>query len=190
MFVAESTLVMGQISQRVSVDSGFTPLIDSYQRDDIASANANNALIPAQRSLRRQAANLDFSAGYASVPSLAVAIHRAGPIAFSYWLIYSTSDVNEGAGVRLAFSGSANGIAYSIQAYTDANTQAPLVTASNFGTAIPAFSTGPGSFVPGIIRIAGSCEVTTVGELNLQVRTKSTGTSTLQTGSWCEVLSL
>lgn len=190
MEFAQSTLVMGQITQQIAFAPGFTPAIDNYLAGDVASAAAGPQLTPTQRVWNRMASDLaSNSVAYASVPTLAVPINRVGPIAFNYSLIYFTSDVAEGIGVRLAFSGAANQIAYTIDAYTDATTHAPLDVAHAFGTAIAPFATGPGPLSVAIINIRGACNVTTIGDLNVQFRAETGGanSATMALGSWGEV---
>lgn len=174
---AESTLVMGLISGRTTVDSGHTPVLNTYERDDVASADSNRALGPTQRANRRMTGGLQANdtTVYASATDLKVAITRLGGYAFAYWLAYVSSDDTEGIGVQLAFSGAANGITYSIEAYTDPATREDLIVATDFGTGIVPFAAGPGIVTPGIIQVRGSCFVTTIGDLNLQFRSETGG---------------
>jgi hypothetical protein len=187
MNIAQSLLRMGAIAARFSVDSGFTPVVTAYSRDDTAVCDNAGELALTQRARRRLFGNLDTnSVGYANAPNLAVTINRTGGIAFDYWLLYATSDPTEGIGVQLAFTGAANGIGYSVEAYTDPTTRAPLVTASAFGSGLAAYAAGPGPATPCIIKIAGSANVTTVGDLNVQIRAKTGGANiaTLLYPSW------
>lgn len=192
MFVAESPLVMGQISARVTVDSGHTPVINSYQRDDVASADLNNSLGPTQRANRRMTGGsvVNATTVYANADDLKVAITRLGGFAFEYWLAYVTTDATEGIGVQLAFSGTANGISYSVEAYTDPATRADLVLASAFGSGIAPFTAGPGAVTPAIVTVRGSCFVTALGDLNLQFRAETAAGGkqvALLSSSWGQV---
>lgn len=174
---AESSLVMGQISGRVSVDSGHTPVLNTYERDDVASADLNRALGPTQRANRRMTGGLQVNdtTVYANATDLKVAITRLGGFAFQYWLAYVSTDATEGIGVQLAFGGTANGITYSIEAYSDPATREDLIVATDFGTGIVPFSAGPGVVTPAIINVRGSCFVTAIGDLNLQFRSETGG---------------
>lgn len=191
MYVPESTLVMGQIGARVSVDSGHTPVINTYLRDDVASADVNRALGPTQRANRRMTGGSQVNATttYANATDLTVAVTREGGYAFEYWLAYVTSVVGEGIGVQLAFSGAANGVSYSVEAYTDAATRADLILATAFGTGIVPFTAGPGVVTPAIITVRGSCFVTTPGDLTLQFRSETGGAQqvALLASSWGQV---
>lgn len=190
MNIVQSLLRMGSIPSRATFDSGFTPVVSAYLRDDSAVCDNAGQLALTQRARRRLFGNLDTSSvGYASAPNLAVTINRVGGIAFEYWLLYTTSDVSEGIGVQLAFSGAANGIGYSVEAYTDPNTRAPLVVAATFGSGLAAYAAGPGPSAPCIITVKGSANVTTVGDLNLQIRAKTGGANvaSLLYPSWAAV---
>jgi hypothetical protein len=190
MFVGENPLIMGQITGRVSVDSGHTPVINTYLRDDVASADVNAALGPTQRANRRiTLLQQNDTTTYANATDLAVAITRLGGFSFEFWLAYVSTDATEGIGVQLAFSGTANGIAYSVDAYTDPATRAPLVTASAFGSGLAPFAAGPGLVTPAIISVKGGCNVTAVGDLNLQFRAETGGAKlvALLASSWAQV---
>lgn len=191
MFVGENPLVMGQITPIISVPNGFVPVIDNYQRDDVAVANSDLALSSTQRATRRMTGGLvsNNTTVYASVSDLAVTVNRVGGLAFQYWLAYLTSDATEGIGVQLAFSGSANGIGYSIEAFTDPSTRANLIVADAFGSGIVPFAAGPGALAPCTIVIRGSCFVTAVGQLNVQFRAETGGAqdAALLAPSWGQV---
>lgn len=193
MNIPESLLRMGQIVARAAWESGVTPMISAFLRDDVAVANNQLALAATQRARRRMTGGVQTSVltTYANVPDLAVTINRVGGIAFEYWLAYLTSAAGEGIGVQLAFSGVANGITYSVEAYTDPATRANLLTPTDFGTGLVPFSAGPGATVPAIIQIRGSCNVTTVGDLNVQLRAETGGanSATLLSSSWGSVWS-
>lgn len=157
-------------------NSGFTPILSNYKRDDIAVAENTLDLAAKQYARRRMTGGgiTTNSTSYASLADLAVTVNRLGGTAFEYWLLYDSNDVGEGIGVQLAFSGSANGIAYSIDAFTAPNARANLVVATDFSTGIAPFATGPAAS-PCIINIRGSCFVTAVGDLNVQVRAETGG---------------
>lgn len=183
-----SQLRMGYITPRLAWDSGISPAINSFSRDDSAVANSALALTPTQRARRRMTGGsvASVSVAYASVPDLSVVINRAGGFAFEYWLMYFTSDVAEGIGVQLAFSGVANGVGYSVEAYTDPSTRAPLVVATDFGTGLAPYAAGPGAVNPCVITVRGSCFVATPGQLDLQIRAETGGanSATLMYPSW------
>ncbi len=190
MFVGENPLVMGQITGRVSVDSGHTPVVNTYLRDDVASADINAALAPTQRANRRIfLLQSNDTTGYVDATDLAVAITRLGGYSFEYWLAYVSTDATEGIGVQLAFSGTANGIFYSVDAYTDPATRADLVTANAFGSGLAPFTAGPGLVAPAIINVRGGCNVTALGDLNLQFRAETGGAKlvALLAASWGQV---
>ena len=190
MIIAENPFKMGQISAKFSVESGHTPVISSYLRDDIAIADASLELAATQRSTRKMTGGnvVTSSTTYANVSDLAVPINRVGGYAFQYWLQYLTSDVAEGIGVQLAFTGTANGVGYSIETYTAPNTRADLVSPADFGSGVAPYATGPGPAAVGTIVIRGSCNVLTLGTLNLQVRAENGGaaSATLLFPSWAQ----
>lgn len=192
MYVRESTLVMGQITPQVAVPNGFSPVIDNYARDDIAIANNLLALAATQRATRRMTGGLvsNPTTVYTNVPDLTVPVNRVGGLAFQYWLLYFTNISTEGIGVQLAFSGTANGIGYSIEAYINAATRADLVYAEAFGTGVAPYTEGPGLTLS-IIEIRGSCFVTAVGDLTVQLRAETGGinSATLTPPSWGQVWS-
>lgn len=175
MLFAENTFKMGQISAKFSVESGHTPVISSYLRDDIAIADNLLELAPTQRSTRKMTGGsvVSDSVGYVDIPNLAVPINRVGGIAFRYWLVYTTSVATEGMGVQLAYTGTANGVGYSIETYTDPTKREDLQTAFDFGTGLAPYSAGPGPAAVGIVQINGSCNVLTLGTLNVQIRAES-----------------
>ena len=177
MFIAESTLKMGQIVGRTATDSGYAPILQTLLHDDIALLEDTGALVPTQRSIRRNTAGAIAitSAVYADVPQLAVLINRIGAISFDYWLPYTSSDVAEGIGVQLAFTGTATGVVYSVEAYTDPATRADLVMGAAFASGLAPYASGPGLAARAIVRLQGSCVITAVGTLNLQVRAKTGG---------------
>lgn len=189
MLISQNPLVMGQIPPEFSVNSGHAPLINTYSRDDIAIANSSLALAATQRARRRMTGgdvNV-IGTSYVTVSDLSVPINRIGGIAFEYWLMYSTDDVTEGIGVQLAFSGTANGVGYTLEAYTAPATRANLVSVTSFGSGVAPYTAGPGA-TPCTIVVRGSCNVTAVGTLDLQIRTETGAlSSTLLSPSWGSV---
>lgn len=192
MDIASSNLRMGYIAGKQNTDSAVSPTINTFLPGDIAVADANGALAPTQRTRKRMVTNVQtLGTIYFSVSALAVTINRAGAISFTYWLLYTTSDVGEGIGVQLAFTGVASSVAYSVEAFTNSATRANLVAPAAFGTGVPPYTSGPGEgiVVPCTINIRGSCIVSTPGDLQLQLRseTGSPEYSTLLAPSTVEV---
>lgn len=187
MIIAENPFKMGYISGRFVWDSGFVNLPQGLGRDDSALGNILGTIVPTQRAVRR-VTGLNFttnSPAYADINNLNVLIRRPGDIQFEYWLLYNTNDPAEGIGVQLAFNGTAGGVAYTIEAYTDPATRAPLVSAVAFGSGVPPFSVGPGAPLS-IIAIKGSCNIVAVGTLSVQARAETGGanSATVFTNSW------
>ena len=193
MLIVESTLKMGQISPVFAVDSGRAPIIGAYLRDDIAIADITLELSATQRSTRKMTGGsvVTSSTNYASVSDLAVPINRAGGYAFQYWLVYLTSVATEGIGVQLAFSGTSNAVCYSVEAYTDSSRREDLSTAFDFSTGLAPYTVGPGPVTAAIIQLRGSCNVLTVGTIDLQIRAETGGAewAMLAYPSWAQVWS-
>jgi hypothetical protein len=190
MDISASTLVMGSISPRVSFDSGFSPLIDTYSRDDIAIADLNRALIPKQLASRRMTASVTSSSTtYATLAELTVPVNRLGALAFQFYLFYSTSQAAEGIGARLSFSGVATDVLIGRDGFSTPSVRLDFDSAASFGSAVPANGSGPGplNIVP--ITLTGSCVVTTVGDLSVQIRAETGGAQnvTALASSWCGV---
>lgn len=186
MDFAGSSLRMGYITPRLAFESGVSPAINTFARDDVAMGSVLSALKPAQLAQRRQTGSnfVTTSIVYADVPNLLVPINRAGLYAFDYWLLYETNDVAEGIGVQLAFTGTA-ACSYSVEAYTDLTTRAPLVIATAFGSGLAPYAAGPGAG-KAIINIRGSMSVSVIGDLKLQARAETGGanSATILTSSW------
>lgn len=172
--------------------TGGPAFTGTYAAGDAPVYNGT-AFAPFQRSLRRVTGSNQNSSSttYADITNLNVTINRTGFITFQYWILYSTSGVGEGIGLQLAFTGTAAGIGYSIDMFTDAATRAPLVTALTFGSGLAPQAVGPGA-VDVIARIEGSCNVTAVGVLSCQFRAETGGANsvTARVASWAHVSGL
>lgn len=190
MLIGESSLRMGYITPQLAFESAIAPAINSFARDDVAMASLLNALKPTQLAQRRVTGlnQTSDSTTYADIANLAVAINRIGLVVFDYWLLYESSDVAEGIGVQVAFTGSANG-AYSVETYTDPSTRAPLVTAAALGSGLAPYTAGPGPGVQAIVNMRGSCNVSAIGTLAPQVRAETGGANTVTVliNSWARV---
>ena len=186
MIIGQSLLRMGYITPRLSWESGVSPAINTFARDDVPMGSILSALKPTQLAQRRQtAANFaTTSIVYADVPNLIIPINRAGLYVFDYWLLYETNDVAEGIGVQVDFSGTGNG-AYSVDAFTDLSTRAPLVIATSFGSGLAPYAAGPG-VAGAIITVRGSLFCSAVGDLKLQIRAATGGanSATIRASSW------
>lgn len=162
-------------------------------RDDAVVGDGTGALVPRQFAVRRVtgAAQTTNSTTYADVTNLTITINRTGQITFDYLIIYQTSAAAEGIGIQLAFTGTASGINYAIDMFTDPATRANLVTAGSFGSGLAPQAVGPGA-VDVIARVAGSCNVTAVGDLSLQIRAETGGanTATVRVASWARAFAV
>jgi hypothetical protein len=190
MIIAENTFKMGYIASFLQFGSGLPNFLATGQpisRDDVPVTGSNSNTSPRQRAVRRiTGASVTISSTtYTVIDNLTVSISRVGQIMFEYWLLYGSSAVGEGIGVQLGFNGVAAGIGYEVDANTDLATVAPLVVATAFDSGLAPYAAGPGASPVGI-RIKGSCNVTTIGDLTLQVRAETGGANnvTALVGSW------
>lgn len=162
-------------------------------RDDVPLGNGSGAMVPRQRAVRRITglSQISNSTTYADVGNLTVTINRTGQLAFDYCLFYSSNNAAEGIGIQLAFTGTAIGVFYAIDMFTAPGTRANLVTASAFGSGLAPQTVGPGP-VDVVAYVKGSCDVTVVGDLSLQICAETGGANdvTARVGSWGHVFAL
>lgn len=190
MIIAENTFKMGYIAGPLQWGSGLPNFLAAGQpilRDDVPVTGSSANASPRQRAVRRiTGASVTISSTtYTIIDNLTVTISRTGQVMFEYWLLYGSSAAAEGIGVQLGFTGVAGGVAYEVEAYTDPSTRAALVVATAFDSGLAPYAAGPGATPVGI-HIKGSCNVTTVGDLTLQVRAETGGANnvTALVGSW------
>jgi hypothetical protein len=152
--------------------STFAPKQTSARRQPIISQNTN-------------------STAYVDITALNVAINRTGQIVFEYWVFYITSNVTEGIGLQLAFTGTAVGVAYTIDMFTDPATRAALVGQVAFGAGVAPQAVGPAG-TDACAYISGSCDVTAIGTLSCQMRSETGGAQQVaaRVGSWAHVFAL
>lgn len=158
-------------------------------RDDVP-VGSGSTMVPRQYAVRRitGAAQTSTSTTYADIGNLTVTINRTGQITFDYYLIYQSSAAAEGIGIQVGFTGTAGGVNYSIDMFTDPATRANLISATAFGSGLAPQAVGPGA-VDVVAYIKGSCNVTAVGDLSLQFRAETGGANsvTARVGSWAHV---
>jgi len=181
MFFAQSTLQMGFITQQVAVAPGTAITIPgavNLLAADVATVSAALANIPREIASRTMLGTvLNNTTTYTDVSNLTIPINRLGQYAFEYVIRYDSSDVTEGIGLRLAYTGgSVSGVRYFIEAYTDLATRANLVSASSFGSAVAPFTAGPGA-TQVMAKITGTCtfDGLPLGDLKCQFRAETGG---------------
>lgn len=161
-------------------------------RDDVPVGNGTT-MVPRQFAVRRVtgASQTSNSTTYADIANLNITVNRTGQITFDYFLIYQSSAAAEGIGIQVAFTGTAGGINYAIDMFTDPATRANLVTATAFGSGLAPQAVGPGA-VDVVAYIRGSCNVTAVGDLTLQMRAETGGANTVtaRIGSWAHAFAV